>query len=146
MDHMLRLLRSACAYCGRLKLHRPEINRFACKLKLIRHGLLQESDELENIHIRSKSSKSLAINGSAAITDEENDESEDEDEHSLIQRRIAFVKRALKKIDDKIPQAWVEAQKMEAVAQQRRAVIDEFLRSATATKTCGSCKGYDSRR
>lgn len=141
MDHMLRLLRSICGYCGHLKLHRPEINRFACKLKLIRHGLLQESDELENIHIRSKSSKSLAVNGSAATIDEENDESEDEDEDGLIQRRNAFVKHALKKVDGKILQAWVEAQKIEAVAQQRRVVVDEFLSSATATKTCGSCKG-----
>lgn len=141
MDHMLRLLRSKCAYCGRLKLHRPEVNRFACKLKLIQHGLLQESQDLENIHLRSKTSNHVAINRSAATIDEESDKSEEEDGDSLIQRRTAFVKHALKNFKEKNPTAWMGAQKIEAVAEQRRAVVDEFISAASGTRICGSCKG-----
>lgn len=142
MDHMLRLLRSKCAYCGLLKLHRAEVNRFACKLKLIQHGLLQECEDLENIHLRSKSSDPIAVIASAAQRDEESDESEEEeDEESLIRRRIAFVKHALKKVKRKNIMAEMGTQKIEVVAEQRRAVVDEFLRAASVIKVCGSCKG-----
>lgn len=141
MDHMLRLLRSKCAYCGFLKLHRPEINRFACKLKLLQHGLLQESQELENIHLRSKSTDAVAVNGEAITMHDESDEPEEGDENSLIQRRKVYVEHALQKIRAKNPTAWVEATKIEAVAQERRAVVTEFLGAAAVTKTCGSCKG-----
>ncbi len=136
----MRLLRSQCSYCGRLKLRRAEVNRFACKLKLIQHGLLQESEELENIQLRSKSGKSVAINGSAAAMEEESDESE-EDEDSLVERRNTFVRQLLKRFKGKDVSARVEAQKVEVVAERRRAVVKEFLSSASATRTCGSCKG-----
>ena len=141
MDHMLRLLRSKCAYCGRLKLHRAEVNRVACKLKLIQYGLLQESEDLENIQLRSKSADPIAITGSAVQQNEEDDGSEEEDEESLIRRRIAFVTYALKNAKGKNLTAGMEAQKFEVVAEQRRAVIDEFLRAASIIRVCGSCKG-----
>lgn len=141
MDHMLRLLRSKCAYCGRLKLHRAEVNRFACKLKLIQHGLLQESEELENIHLRSKASDPVAAISSAVQTDEESGESEEENEESLIQRRIAFVKHRLKKAKRENLTDGIGAQKIEVIAQQRRAVVDEFIRVASTTRVCGTCKG-----
>lgn len=142
MAQMVRLLRSQCAYCGRLKLQRAEVNRFACKLKLIQHGLLQESEELENIQLRSNSSKAVAINGADAADAmvEEIDES-DEDEDSLIQRRNAFVKQSLKRFEGMDVPARMDAQKVEAVAERRRAVVKEFLGTASATRTCGSCKG-----
>lgn len=141
MDHMLRLLRSKCAYCGLLKLHRPEVNRVACKLKLIQHGLLQESEDVENIHLRSKSADPIAVISSAVQQNEDDDESEEEDEESLIRRRIAFVKHALKNAKGKNLTAGMEAQKFEVVAEQRRAVVDEFLRAASTIRVCGSCKG-----
>lgn len=143
MDHMLRLLRSKCDYCGLLKLHRAEVNRFTCKLKLIQHGLLQESEDLENIHLRSKASDPVTVNGSATQQNEESDESEeeDDDEESLIERRIDFVRRKLQNVKDRNPKAWVRAQKIEVMAEQRRAVVTEFLGAASVTKVCGSCKG-----
>ena len=141
MDHMLRLLRSKCAYCRRLKLHRAEVNRFACKLKLIQHGLLQKSEELENIHLRSKASDPIAAISSAVQTDEANGESEEEDEESLIRRRIAFVKHALKEAKGENLTAGIGAQKIEVMAEQRKAVVDEFLRAASTTRVCGICKG-----
>jgi DNA-directed RNA polymerase I subunit RPA1 len=140
MAQMMRLLRSQCSYCGRLKLRRAEVNRFACKLKLIQHGLLQESEELENIQLRPKSEKSVAINGSAAAMVEGSDESE-EDEDSLVDRRNAFVRQSLKRFKGKNALARMEAQKVEVVAEQRRAVVKEFLSTVSATRTCGSCKG-----
>lgn len=141
MDHMLRLLRAKCAYCGLLKLHRAEVNRFACKLKLIQHGLPQESERLENIHLTSKSSDPIAVNSSAVQQDGESDESEEEDEETLIRRRIDFVKRALENTKRKNLTAGIEAQKFEVVAEQRRAVIDEFLAAASVKRVCGSCTG-----
>ena len=142
MDHMLRLLRSQCAYCGRLKLHRAEVNRFACKLKLIQYGLLQESEDLEIIDLRSNSSDPAAMIGSAAQKDEESVESEEEDEEGLIRRRDAFVKHAIRKnVKGKNLAPWIGSQKIKALAEQRRAVVNEFLSAASLTRVCGSCKG-----
>lgn len=141
MDQILRLLRSKCAYCGLLKLPRVEVDRFTCKLKLIQYGLLQESQDLENIHIGSKSTKAVATNGSAVDIAEGSDESEDEDEDGLLKRRKAFVKHALRNFEGKNPTTRPVADKVEVVAEQRRVVIQDFFREAPATRVCGSCQG-----
>jgi DNA-directed RNA polymerase I subunit RPA1 len=141
MDQMLRLLRSKCAYCGLLKLPRVEVDRFTCKLKLIRYGLLQESEDLENIHLRSKSSEAFATNGSATDIAEESDEFEEEDKDSLLQRRKAFVKHALRNVEGKNFTARAVADKVEVVAEQRRVLVQDFFRVAPATRVCGSCQG-----
>ena len=139
MDQLLRLLRAKCAYCSHLKLHPAEVNRFKCKLRLIRYGLLEAGEELENIHLKSKMPKSVGVDGLAL--DGSSSESEEEDSNDLIQRRNDFVKRAIKKAGGKKQFAGVAAHKIEAVSEERRLVIREFLASITKTKVCGSCKG-----
>lgn len=138
MDQLLRLLRAKCAYCSHLKLHPAEVNRFSCKLQLIRYGLLKEVEELEEVQLKSKRVKMAGTGGS----DEElgSEESEEEDADTLIQRREDFVRRAIKKAGGR-KRRLLEVEKVEAVSEERREAIKEFLGAITKVKTCGNCNG-----
>ena len=139
MDQLLRLMKSKCAYCSHLRLAPAEINRFICKLKLIEHGLVREVEELENIHLRMTSAK--AHTESTMAVDGESDESEQEDEETLKQRRLAFVRRVIKENGGREARAAVASEKVEAVSEIRRAIVKDFLATITKVKTCGHCKG-----
>ena len=142
MDQLLRLLRARCAYCNHLKLHPAEVNRLACKLRLVRYGLLKEAEELENIRSSSKTKQGAGANGSTVDgVGISSDESED-DSIRLHQRRNDFVKRSIKKAGGKTYLAAASRDKIEAIYEQRRALIKEFLVSITKGKYCGTCKGY----
>lgn len=141
IKQLLRLLRAKCAYCGHLKLHRPEINRFTCKLQLIQHGLLEEAAELENIQLQTRTPKATRNSGAASDTDMESEDSELGDEVLLQQRRIEFVNRAIRKAGGSKHKAEVATEKVEAISEERRAVIKAFLKAAPGVKTCGNCKG-----
>lgn len=142
MNQLLQLLRARCVYCGRLKLDRAEINLAKCKLQLLQYGLLQEVQDLDKIHLTTKLSKNLGMSGTTSSTDEES-ESEGEDKGSLMQRRDTFVKYAVRKIVNQEYKAEVQGRKLEVVAEEKRAVVKNFLAMAPNVRTCGSCKGYD---
>lgn len=140
MNQVLRLLQARCAYCSRLKMRRDEVNRYTCKLRLIQHGLLDEAKELENIMLRNKG-KAMVVNGAGPESDVQSDE-EDDDDDNLQKRRDDFVKLAIKKAGGTSHKAEVAAEKVEALSDERRAVIKEFLAAAPMGRACGSCKGY----
>lgn len=140
IDQLLRLMRSKCAYCSHLRLAPAEINRFICKLRLIEHGLVREVEELEKIHLRMISTK--PPKESTMDVDGESEELEQEDEETLKQRRLAFVRRVIKEKGGREARAAVASEKVEAVSDVRRAIIKEFLAVITKVKTCGHCKGY----
>lgn len=140
MDQLLRLMGSKCAYCSHLRLAPAEINRFICKLKLIEHGLVREVEELEKIHLRMPSTK--ARMESPMDVDGESEESEQEDEETLKQRRLAFVRQAIRENGGREARAAVASEKVEAVSEVRRAIVKEFLATITKSRICGHCKGY----
>ena len=134
MDQLLRLLRAQCAYCNHLKMHPMEINRFICKLRLIRYGLLEAAGELDNIQPKSRNTGTGSSESDMA--------SEDEESNNLVQERNNFVKRAIKSAGG-VRRATIAAlDKVESVSAERRVVVKEFLGAITKTRTCGSCKGY----
>ena len=143
MDQVLRLLRARCVYCGHLTLHPTETNRFACKLRLLQHGLLEEAEELENVYydtLQARKDKFARVNGHAEASQSDETESEDEDA-SLISRRIEFAKRAIRKAGGRRQRSSIAAEKIEAVSGQRRVLVKEFLSLIVKPKTCGTCKG-----
>ena len=140
MDQALRLLRARCVYCGHLKLHPAEINRYACKLRLLRHGLLQEAQELENVQIKVSGVTSTRTNGAAGNGGPDSDSGSD-DEDSLVSRRTEFVKRALRKAGAGRRKANAAVEKIEAVSEERRIVIKSFLSVIVKPLSCGNCKG-----
>lgn len=129
-DQVLRLLRSKCVYCHHLKMSRKEVNRYICKLRLIQHGLLNAAEEIDNIEISQDKSAS----------DDDSGRSEEESAvDKIIQRRNHFVKRAIKAARTS-PWEW-DTEKNEGVAQARRNVVKDFLKSIVAGKGCSNCNG-----
>ena len=48
IDQAYKLLRAQCLNCRRLRMSRVESKRILCKLRLIRHGLLKQAQDIEN--------------------------------------------------------------------------------------------------
>ena len=143
IDQTLRLLRARCAYCGRLKLRRLDVNRFVCKLRLLQHGLLEEAEQIELLQVKRESS--ALTNGDADVgTKVSEDDDSDDDPDDMIERRNEFVRTAIKKAGGKRHMVTIVGDKVEVAAEERRAVIREFMASITKPKECNTCKGYDS--
>ncbi|KAG9698358.1 beta and beta-prime subunits of DNA dependent RNA-polymerase, partial [Aureobasidium melanogenum] len=134
MDQCLRLLRAKCIYCHKLKMSRAEVNRFVCKLTLVKYGLLKECYDVDEITLSTSDSK-------AKPSKDDSDDEQDEDTKGIIARRNAFVKNALKQAGfSKKRNDWADT-KIEAVANERRAIVKEFLYSITKSKKCSNCNG-----
>ncbi|KAJ9667928.1 hypothetical protein H2201_002114 [Coniosporium apollinis] len=150
LDQVLRLLRAKCVYCHRLKLHPVEVNRYICKLQLLHYGLLAEAEDLEQIQVlprRSKADKQDTATNGAESDDGAQDgvRSEDGDEEgqgssAVIEKRNAFTRRAIKEAGGRRRGEW-STSKIEAVSEERRATIRDFLADITKSRKCGSCKG-----
>ncbi|KAH0537716.1 hypothetical protein FGG08_005523 [Glutinoglossum americanum] len=138
MDQLLRLLRAKCVYCHHFRMSRVEVNKFTCRLRLIQHGLLLEMEELENIHIKPKSTKRVGygegVGESVNTTDSESEEEVD----ALAERRTSFVERAIR---NAVGTSGQQYQKNEAISRERRRVVKEFLASITKGKKCANCRG-----
>ncbi|KAL8673143.1 MAG: hypothetical protein Q9168_002440 [Polycauliona sp. 1 TL-2023] len=136
LDQLLILLRGKCDFCGHLKLNPVEISRFACKLQLIHHGMLKESQQLDDLLSAASLPSSSMTNGVVADEDEE-DESDADD---LKEKLKAFTKRVIRanKMKSQKSSAF---DKTEAIAEARRNVIRNFLIAIRKPKSCGQCKG-----
>ena len=143
MEQALRLLRSKCRYCHMLKMSRPEVNRYCCKLRLITRGLLIEAKELDRITEYSSKNGEQKKEDAGALDGQNADISGDEDQiENIIKRRANFVNSCMLR-DRHNPNAtgW-NSQKIEAVAEERRAVLKEFFSGIPHVRTCPNCKGY----
>ncbi|KAI9815641.1 MAG: hypothetical protein M1832_005272 [Thelocarpon impressellum] len=141
MDQLFRLLRAKCSYCHHLRLSRMEVNRFLCKLRLIQHGLLNEADTIDDIHLVPKSGKETLDGTPGSPDGSEIDDSEEDDTNDIIRRRIAFVNRAIIGRGIKTRGDARSVVKKEAVAEERRAVIKDFLAAIIKGKKCATCNG-----
>lgn len=133
MDQVLRLLRAACIYCGKLKMSRAHVNKFVCKLRLIKYGLIREVAEFDEFDMK------FTFKGTIQNDD---DEEPDEDDISgtLIAARLKYVKEALKKA--KI-EGRLSTKKNEATVSARRIITHEFLANMTKGPKCGNCQGIN---
>ena len=137
MDQVLRLMRATCIYCNRLKLGRVQVHRYICKLRLVKHGLLKELQDLDDQTV-----KDIQGTAEAAAAAEENgsDDDDDADAKTLINRRERFVKQAIETAKEN---GTISTQKTEATTRARRAIISEFMGSITKGKKCVNCKGIN---
>lgn len=108
---------------------RQEVNRYLCKLRLLQHGLLGATEEIDNIEVMKSQD-----NGSGG-----SDSDEDSAADTVIRRRNAFVKESVKAAKAS-PWEW-EREKNEGVAEARRIVVKAFLKAITLGKVCGNCSG-----
>ena len=136
MDQCLRLLRAKCIYCHKLKMPRAEVHRFMCKLRLVRHGLLKEAEEIEQLQPKAKKARL-----EAGEEDLEADSDEEADGYDIIQQREKFVTKAIRTALQDREQGEPLTEKNEAIAAERKYIIKEFLTDITKTRRCSTCKG-----
>lgn len=140
MDQLLRLLRGKCVYCGHLKLHPARVNLYACKLRLLHHGLSREAEEVENVGTKPKSMIGLP-NGVGEEVGQESEE-DSEDEEDLTEKRKLFTKRAIREAGGGDARRYLSREKIEVLSEHRRAVVKDFLGDLTKGRSCGRCNGY----
>ena len=138
MDQLLRLLRARCEHCSRLKLRRLDINFFVCKLQLIQHGLLAEAQELENIKVKAKGPSSSQTDPTAAEVDGCLSSDDDTDPDHVMELRNNLVKRAIRKARQQSSSTG-DGYKIEAILNERRAIVKQFLVNIVLPKDCKSC-------
>ncbi|QIW96250.1 hypothetical protein AMS68_001768 [Peltaster fructicola] len=130
MDQVLRLLRAACIYCGKLKMSRSQVNLFVCKLRLIKHGLLREVAEMAEFDMK------FTMKGA---TQDDDDEEEEVGGH-VIAARLRFVKEAIKRAAE---EGRLSSQRTEAIVSTRKEIVKDFLTNMTKGSKCGNCTGIN---
>ncbi|KAL8916517.1 MAG: hypothetical protein Q9172_006263 [Xanthocarpia lactea] len=136
LDQLLILLKGKCDFCGHLKLNPVEITRYACKLRLIHHGMLKESQQLEDV-LSAASSKSRSRPNGTAVEEDAEEESDTDD---FKEKMKLFTKRAIRANRMK-NQKSIVLEKTEAVSEERRTIVKDFLAAIRMTKYCGQCRG-----
>ena len=137
-DQMLRLLRATCVYCFQLRMSKAEVDRYACKLRLIQYGLLSEAVDLDAIRMKSK--VKAKVGGTAdeeGPGDDIESDNDDDDVDNFIARRRKFVEKAiakkLKSGDDWNPT------KISAIFDARRQVVKDFMGDIPSVRKCTRC-------
>jgi DNA-directed RNA polymerase I subunit RPA1 len=115
------------------------VNRYVCKLKLIQHGLLLEAQQLDDIQVAAKP----AVKAGRSIAEEEGPgddiESEDEDDmEAFFKKRNRFVEKAIKR--NRANQANWNSAKVMSVAEERRALVKQFLADIIKPRKCNRCQ------
>ncbi|MCJ1314020.1 hypothetical protein MMC25_007700 [Agyrium rufum] len=119
-----------------LRMHPNELHRFACRLQLVRYGLLQEATEFDILYESGKWSK-----GSTGDDEEGEVDHGVDDGVDLRKGAEDFVKKAIRAAGGKRHLLAEAKQKYEAISDERRAIVKEFLSSMHLIKKCGSCQG-----
>ncbi|GME24284.1 DNA-directed RNA polymerase i subunit Rpa1 [Neofusicoccum parvum] len=102
-------------------------------LRLIHHGLLKEAAEIGDI-------EAPKVKGSNEEGEDVESEDSDAWTQDLIQKREAYVKRALKAAGFRSKGDGLD-KRTEAVAEERRFVVKDFLADINKNRKCASCGG-----
>ncbi|OCK74654.1 beta and beta-prime subunits of DNA dependent RNA-polymerase [Lepidopterella palustris CBS 459.81] len=137
MDQCLRLLRAKCVYCHRLKMAAVQVNRYTCKLRLIRYGLLKEAEDIENLNLWSSKRKSASGAG------DDLGSSEEVDEDHIISQQNSYVKKMIKQAGGSKGRGERTTEKTEAISEARKIVIKDFLLEIGKGKKCRNCQGIN---
>ncbi|KAF9955063.1 hypothetical protein BGZ65_003616, partial [Modicella reniformis] len=125
---MYQVLRSTCMHCHHFRMSKSEAHRFIVKIQLLNKGLFLESKNVDNISVTSKKSRQ----GNNMELDGEEEVVMGEDEY--IAKLDTYVQTCLKKTIH-----GHEDYKTTVVTEERKRVIADFYRRATAKKKCENC-------
>ncbi|KAK3638050.1 hypothetical protein LTR22_018012 [Elasticomyces elasticus] len=133
MDQTLKLLRSMCIYCSRLKMSRVQVDRYRCKLRLVQFGLLKEVEALDQLALKGAS-------GQKDIAEEEESDSDDDDSDakSIISRMESYTNSCIAIARQN---GSITTHKTEATTIARKVVVSEFMGKIAAGKKCANCQG-----
>lgn len=136
-DQMLRLLRSTCVYCFHLRMSKTEVDRYACKLRLIQYGLLSEAADLDTMHMKSKPKTKAGGTADEEGPGDDLESDDDDDVDNFITRRRRFMDKAIRK-KGKTSDVYL-ATKITAIADARRQVVKDFMGEVAGVKKCTRC-------
>jgi len=114
---------------------KTEVNKYACKLRLLQHGLITEMHELDLVRA---GKKNVRAGGKRGEDDVESDDEDDAD--SLIEKREAYVKRAIESSKNRIG-ATNTTEHITTVEDERRILIRDFLKNIASATKCSHCRG-----
>ncbi|CAR27697.1 hypothetical protein ZYGR_0N01820 [Zygosaccharomyces rouxii] len=141
-------LRSSCLYCHRFRLRSIEVNRFACKLRLLQYGLVEESYQLDQLRVGDLQGGSDDEDDNDEAV-EDNNTSETPAKKSLKDASSAMLKELLQKrkefVDVAIAKAISEGKASHKgvftiiTNEERKKVIHDFHRRLLSRAKCDNC-------
>ena len=139
---MMKLLNGQCAFCGRLKLKRVEVNRLVCKLRLLKAGLVDKAKVIDEI--TTTRLPSLRKDTDAGFHDQDDNDTdngeEEENPAELMEKRSDFVEDCLAQAaNDDDGTASSLGEKSQGIGEQRKALIREFFSSVARSVKCAQC-------
>lgn len=113
---------------------RTQINVYACKLRLLQHGLVDEAAVVDTLSKKKGSKKGKDADGSS---------SEEEDEEDLIAKRNHYVQRVIReaKAAGRL-EGLMSGIKNPIASEERRTMVKDFFKELVSIKKCANCKGY----
>ena len=118
---------------------KAEVNRYACKLQLLQHGLVVEMHELDLIGTARK--KVQGGKGDKEGEGEDLEESEEEDDaDTLIDKRNVFVRKMIRESQEGF-RAQKTTEHITIVTRERRLLIREFMKAIGGSGKCSNCLG-----
>ncbi|PWY66439.1 beta and beta-prime subunits of DNA dependent RNA-polymerase [Aspergillus heteromorphus CBS 117.55] len=134
-DQLYRLLKGQCAYCHRFQLSRASVNAYACKLRLLQYGLVDEVAVIDTMwHKHGDKKKTKSGDGS--------DSEEEDDDDDVMEKRNTYVKKCIRQAQaDGRLRGLMSGAKNPLAAEQRRALVREFFKDIGAPSKCASCSG-----
>lgn len=136
-DQIYSLLRSTCVYCFHFRAPRVEVDRYACKLRLIQHGLLKEAYRLDDTPLPPEiQTKKRAVDRESGDNEEGSDNGMEME--NFITRRRKYVQAAINAARGRHDAQ--HGSKVVAIAEERRQVVKQTLREFLKVKKCTRCQ------
>lgn len=117
---------------------KAEADRYACKLRLIQYGLLEEARSIDLMTMSTKSAKATAALHQSEGAGEDLEDLDGGNVDAFIARRRKFVEKAIRR---RIKERYLEtAVKTTAISDERRAVLRAFMGELTKARKCARCQ------
>ncbi|KAF5027520.1 hypothetical protein F66182_369 [Fusarium sp. NRRL 66182] len=136
MDQAYRLLKAACVYCKGFRLPQKELHKYVCKLKLLQHGLIQET---HMVGVIGENDLAIELGDFSELESEAEEEGGTNSIDSVTRARDKYVDKCLSGI--KVKRGDTKRGKHEGSSEMRREIIKEFLAEITKRRVCASCGG-----
>ncbi|AMD21065.1 HEL216Cp [Eremothecium sinecaudum] len=126
-------LRSSCLYCHRFRLKEAEVHRYACKLKLLQYGLIDEAYKVDDI----------TVSGMEAASDEAEEEGKSTDISGAVLQELRM--RRKEYVDLQIAKAMSEGRTSSCgtftatVNDERKKVVQDFYKRLLGRPKCDNC-------
>ena len=118
---------------------KAEVNRYACKLQLLQHGLVVEMHELDMIGAVGRKVRGYRGHKEGEGEDlEEGDEEGDTD--ILVDKRNSFVRKAIRESKESF-RTQKTTEHITTVTRERRLLIREFMKAIGGSGGCNNCRG-----